>query len=91
MTFWAIGALIGSVLFLIFIVCALPGIIAGWGLLQFKPWARILTIVLSAINLLNAPVGTIIGIYGLWVMLHPETERLFSAVSPPPMSPAQAA
>lgn len=56
---------------------ALPGLIAGYGLTQFKPWARILTIVLSALNLINIPFGTALGIYGLWVLLNKDTERLF--------------
>jgi len=64
-------------------ICALvtllsvPGIIAGAGLLKFRPWARTLTIVLSALDLLHVPLGTALGIYGLWVLLKPETELLF--------------
>lgn len=58
-------------------VISLPGIIAGIGLLQFQNWARILTIVLSALDLLNVPIGTALGIYGLWVLLSPGTEQLF--------------
>jgi hypothetical protein len=60
------------------IVLALPGLIAGWGLLAYKPWARILGLVLSVLNLLNIPVGTALGIYGLWVLFNKDTERLFS-------------
>jgi hypothetical protein len=63
--------------FLLFL--SLPGIIAGIGLLKYLPWARILTIVLSALNLMNFPFGTIIGIYGLWVMLSDQGARLFAA------------
>jgi hypothetical protein len=65
------------------LVLSLPGIIAGVGLLKFRPWARILTIVLSALNLMNIPFGTILGIYGLWVMLSDEGSRLFAQ---PPVS-----
>ncbi len=57
---------------------SIPGIIAGAGLLKFRPWARILTIVLSALDLLHVPLGTALGIYGLWVLLKPETEQLFA-------------
>lgn len=67
------GAALGGLLGLL----ALPGLVAGYGLLQFKPWARILTIVLSALNLINIPFGTALGIYGLWVLLNKDTERLF--------------
>ena len=67
------GAALGGLLGLL----ALPGLVAGYGLLQFKPWARILTIVLSALNLINIPFGTALGLYGLWVLLNKDTERLF--------------
>jgi hypothetical protein len=56
-----------------------PSLITGYGLLQYKPWARIAGIILSAISLINIPIGTIVGAYGLWVLLNKDTERLFSA------------
>jgi hypothetical protein len=58
---------------------SIPGLIAGWGLLKFRPWARILGIVVSIIALFAIPIGTIVGIYGLWVLLNKDTERLFAA------------
>lgn len=58
-------------------VMSLPGIVAGYGLLKFRSWARILTIILSGLNLFNVPVGTALGIYGLWVLLSKEAEPLF--------------
>ena len=67
----------GSIVVMMLLVVSLPGIVAGIGLLQFRPWARILAIVLSAICLLGFPVGTIFGAYGLWVLLNKDTERLF--------------
>jgi hypothetical protein len=71
--------IVGTALFALVTLLSLPGIIAGAGLLQFRSWARILTIVLSALNLLNVPFGTALGIYGLWVLLQQESERLFEA------------
>ncbi len=76
-----IFALIGGAVCLLMLILSLPGIIAGAGLLKFRPWARVLTIVLSAIQLLNVPLGTALGIYGLWVLLSPAAEPLFG---PPP-------
>jgi hypothetical protein len=67
----------GTALAMFLGVFAIPGLVTGWGLLQLKPWARIVGIVLSAINLINIPIGTVIGIYGLWVLLSKETEPLF--------------
>jgi hypothetical protein len=68
---------------MLFGVLALPGLLTGWGLLNYRPWARIVNIVLSIFDLLHVPVGTAIGAYSLWVMFHPETAELFEArVSP---------
>jgi hypothetical protein len=58
-------------------VLSLPSIIGGWGLLHYRPWARILMIVISALDLLHFPIGTAIGIYGLWALLSEEGHRLF--------------
>jgi hypothetical protein len=69
--------IIGMVVVVILLVLSAPAIIAGWGLLGFRPWARVLTIVLSALHLLSIPFGTALGIYGLWVMLSAQTEPLF--------------
>lgn len=71
----------GAALGVFILILSLPGVIAGFGLLKYRPWARILTIVLSALNLMNIPFGTIVGVYGLWVMLSDEGSRLF--VRPP--------
>jgi hypothetical protein len=68
----------GTALLVFFLALALPGLATGWGLLNFRPWARILGIVVSAINLINFPFGTLLGIYGLWVLLSKETELLFA-------------
>jgi hypothetical protein len=70
--------LTGAALGIFMLILSLPGVIAGVGLLKFHPWARILTIVLSALNLMNIPFGTILGIYGLWVMLSDDGSRLFA-------------
>ena len=68
---------IGAFVFILLLALSLPGIIAGFGLLKLRPWARMLTIVLSALELMSVPVGTALGIYGLWVLLSPGGEKLF--------------
>ena len=69
----------GTALTVFLVFFALPSLITGYGLLQYKPWARIVGIILSAISLINIPIGTIVGIYGLWVLLNKDTERLFNS------------
>lgn len=75
-----LGAL-GGILFLLLLLIGIPGVIAGIGLIQFRPWGRILGIIISAIELLNVPLGTALGIYGLWVLLSQGAEQLF--LNPP--------
>lgn len=56
---------------------SVPGVIAGIGLLNTRPWARVLTIILGILNLPGFPVGTLLGVYSLYVMLDDETSTLF--------------
>ena len=67
----------GTALAMFLGVFSLPGLLTGYGLLKYRPWARVVGIVLSAINLINVPFGTVLGGYGLWVLLSKDAERLF--------------
>ena len=82
-------AAIGGFVCILCLVLGLPGLIGGIGLLQYKPWARIVVIVLSALDLIHVPFGTALGIYGFWVLLNPQTEALFRP--PMPAMPQQRA
>jgi hypothetical protein len=53
------------------------GLVGGIGLLSFLPWARYLVIVVAALGCLNIPIGTLKGVYTLWVLLQDETIKLF--------------
>ena len=70
---------IGSLIMVVAFVLALPKIAAGIGLLYCQNWARILTIIISIIGLMDFPFGTALGVYGLWVLLSPEGTALFTA------------
>jgi len=59
-------------------IFSVPGIIAGWGLLERRSWARILAIVIAGLNALNFPVGTLIAVYVLWVLLQRSAETYFA-------------
>ena len=69
---------IGMIVFICILALSLPGLIAGIGLLQFRSWARLLTLILSAFDLINIPFGTALGIYGFWVLLNRDTEQMFT-------------
>lgn len=53
------------------------GLVGGIGLLGYNPWARYLIIVVAALGCLNIPIGTLKGVYSLWVLLQDDTVKLF--------------
>lgn len=65
-------SLIADILAIVFIVISIPGIVAGMGLYKRKEWARILTLILSIIEIFSFPIGTAIGIYSIWALIQPE-------------------
>ena len=72
---------LGNSLSLIILFFSALGIIGGIGLFTYKSWARILIMIVSAINCLNIPIGTAKGVYSIWVLMQPETIELFEEQS----------
>ncbi len=72
-------ATIGMVAGAFFLALGLPSIIGGWGLIKFKPWSRILMIVVSVFHLFHVPIGTALGVYGFWVLFNDESRRLLES------------
>jgi len=70
-------SMIGTFAAVIIIAYAIPGLLAGYGLLKFAPWARVLTIVLALFELFRFPFGTCLGVYSLWVLLSADGAALF--------------
>jgi len=68
---------IGNSIALIILFFSTLGVIGGIGLFSYRPWSRILVMIVSAINCLNVPVGTAKGVYSIWVLMQPETIELF--------------
>jgi hypothetical protein len=67
----------GAIVVLFMLVVALPSIIVGYALYKLQPWGRVAGIVLSIVNLLWFPLGTALGVYGLWVLFSADGQRLF--------------
>lgn len=72
---------LGAGVFMFVLAVAAVDVLGGWALLKRKTWGRGLGIVLSALSLFSFPIGTIVGIYGLWVLLQPETRALFGSAA----------
>ena len=54
------------------------GIIAGVGLLQRAPWARILALIMGFLSLISFPFGTALGIYTIWVLMASGAEEEYN-------------
>lgn len=65
------------VILLLAIFMLIPGLVGGIGLLRLQPWARILIIMLSGLELLSFPIGTVLGGFGLWVLLDRQVKDQF--------------
>lgn len=53
------------------------GLVGGIALLSYKGWGRILTIIVAALGCFNIPIGTLIGVYSIWVLMQDDTVKLF--------------
>lgn len=74
--------IIANVMVIFVIILSLPGIIAGIGLFKRKEWARILTLIISVLDLFNIPFGTAVGVYSIWALVQPEVVALFKNTEP---------
>ncbi len=65
------GEVLGIVMLVVAVVlglASLPALIAGFGLLNNAPWARVAALVSAFLNLTSAPFGTGVSIYTLWAV-----------------------
>jgi len=81
-TAFAILGFIGTVGFLFLFALGLPGIIGGFGLMRYRPWARILVIALSCLNLFAFPIGTALAIYAFYVLMNDDVIARFEGRPP---------
>ncbi len=59
----------------IFLAVAVVTVAAGVGLMNYETWARPVAVVVCVLALLHFPLGTLLGAYGLWVLVSAEGER----------------
>ena len=63
------------------LVLAAIGFVVGFGLMERRAWARTLALVVGIIALLNPILGTVLGIYKLWVLLPGDAEAEYGRMS----------
>ena len=84
--FIALAVIVGLVIF------AFAGVtlLAGWKLLKEQSGGRMWGIIASIISLLSFPLGTALGVYGLWFLFGEEGKNFYAGVNssnhftPPP-------
>jgi hypothetical protein len=58
-------------------VLTLPELIAGFGVLNYKEWGRIVALAVAFFNLLAFPFGTALSVYTLVILFNSEAIQLF--------------
>jgi hypothetical protein len=69
-----------SIIGILILTFSIIGIIGAVGVLKKKEWGRIIMLVTSFFNLIRMPLGTVLGVYSIWVLLNDETIRFFNPV-----------
>jgi len=65
---FGILSIVGFVAAGFLLLIGVPVALAGWGLLNQRTWSRVLAMVLAVLGLFLFPIGTIVGVYVLWVL-----------------------
>ena len=73
--FWVIFSLTCGVIFIL--LSGFLSVMAGWGLLRLKQWARWLAIILGIFSLFAFPIGTVIGALIIWYLLKEDVREAF--------------
>ena len=73
--FWTSFGMLCAVVFIG--VSGIASVIAGWGLLKMKQWARWLAFILAIFTLFLFPIGTVIGALIIWYLLKDDVREAF--------------
>jgi hypothetical protein len=82
---------VGLLMFMLFFIMAwsliltLPSLIAGYGILKHKSWARPASIVAAVMETMSFPIGTAVAVYSFWFMFSEAGKAMYdknSARSP---------
>ena len=82
-----IVATVGFAISIFLLLLSAPSIVGGWGLMHYRPWSRVLMVIVSVFHCFHVPIGTALGIYGFWVLFNPEAQRILDTgghYMPPP-------
>jgi hypothetical protein len=69
-----------TTLAIIAIAWGVAHIVVGVALGRYRPWARLVALMLGSVDLVLLPYGTALGVYALWVLLSEEAKPLFTGI-----------
>lgn len=83
---------IGPIFFFLAALYFAPAFAGGLGVLMGKAWGRWVLLAQSVVLLLAIPIGTVLGVFGLWVLLRKDGLSKFAPAAPsPPQTPEEIA
>ena len=59
-------------------IIALGDVISGYGLIMKQTWSKTLGLLMSFLGLCSFPIGTALGIYGMWTLFDEDTTILLN-------------
>ena len=59
-------------------IIALGDVISGYGLITKQAWSKKLGLLMSFLGLCSFPIGTALGIYGMWTLFDEDTTILLN-------------
>ena len=66
--FLPVIGLLGNTSFVLVLIASLLGVVAGIGLWHLSPWARLLGLAVSLVQIFVIPFGTVLGVAGLLLL-----------------------
>jgi len=63
------------------VVWAALALLVGYSLLTRRPWGRVLALVVAVLSLIRIPLGTVLGIYTLWVLASGPSGMEYDAIA----------
>lgn len=86
--FLGIMGVVFIVVIIINLLLMIPAFVAGYGLRNEKSWAKVWTIIACCLAILSFPLGTALGVYGLWFIFGDQGKAYFDnpngSFNPPP-------
>ena len=73
-----LASTVGTAVAIILTTVAVLSIAAGMAILRRTPRAALWAVLVGALNLINPPLGTLIGLYAFWIFFRPSSRTVLA-------------